>query len=111
MSFFTQQDFGGMDFVQNRRQIVDTANALLQARGERLTGIISDKYTGKPRFIWNDSSIATHEALLICIEKLPKKPCDHESIGHITFHQNSNWLSTTCAQCGIKLKPKTWQPA
>jgi len=43
-------------------------------KGVDVQGIITDKYTSKPTFIWNDSSIATHKALLINIE-----PIRHES--------------------------------
>ena len=46
------------------------------SEGVELTGVISSQYTAKPLFIWNDSSVATHTALLINITPIKRESAE-----------------------------------
>lgn len=61
----------------------------LLSAGVPLTGVMTDKYTKESRFIWNDSSAATHKALLINIEEI--KPDSFEAIvrDYLNWYENS----------------------
>lgn len=87
----------------------ELANAKLEREGVRVygqkddeegCGWTMDEESGHP---W-----ATHHALLIGIEELPKKECEHE--GYEAKTEFSNGVITSrvfaCKHCGVKLKPK-----
>jgi hypothetical protein len=53
----------------------------------------------------------THRALLIDIEPIEVKPCEHEPHINIFNHEDGiTAISDSCKHCGIKLKAK-WEPA
>jgi hypothetical protein len=56
----------------------------------------------------NSDHEITHQALLVCIEKLPKKECEHEPAVYLGGN-NIEGYGANCKRCGVKLKAK-WEP-
>lgn len=78
MSFFKEEDFNKIiaPFC-DCRTLAKLSNFFLYQRGVRVYG--SDK---RPLDGWNEKTYesTTHQALLINIEELPKKECEHKNI-------------------------------
>ncbi len=117
MKFFKPEDFSKADYPIpgmspdiHPRHAADIANAKLEREGVRVTGVIKNSTVAVP-FGQVLGAVDTHQALLIGIEELPKKPevCEHESEkqpgGNLT-----TWYLPRCTHCGVKLKAK-WEVA
>jgi hypothetical protein len=107
--FFKPEDFNG---CHDYGSMAYKANALLQERG--MPTWLDKVASNYDVYEFNG---ATHQALLVCIEELPKKPCEHESVHDL---KTQTWLSEgkisssyflwECKHCGVKLKAK-WEVA
>lgn len=56
---------------------------------------------------WNirdNGSDPSHQALIVCIEELPKKQCEHEP--HEQDYMDHKAYRNICKHCGVKLKAK-----
>ncbi len=99
--FFKPEDFGNLSVCAG------IANKILKERGTVVygnVGSVTDEFMWKVKHI----GIDTHQALLINIEELPRKECEHSP------GLDSNWkniLGYHCTICGIKLKPGSWTKA
>lgn len=112
MSFFKPEDFIGM--TTQEAIASDHFNKLIEERSVRVygqkndpeeCGWTMDEEAGHP---W-----ATHQALLINIEELPNKECEHRPASEWTTTaglMNEQIYAARCKSCGIKLKA-TWEPA
>lgn len=105
MSFFKPKDFelSKTNFCDLCTvEIAKTANKLLEERGVRVYG---QQYG--PTNHWNFDEVNhpdnTYQALLINIEEIPKKECEHEPANKYISQEHF------CVLCGIKLKLK-WEP-
>lgn len=136
MSFFKPEDFhplsrvhGGIYQTMGEYEaMAHLANKLLEERSERVYGI--RRQPGSGCFIESGPSVIdTHTALLINIEELPKKECEHEPD---VYEAKVSWVggpydpsikdfnrteitsysqlvtSGKCKHCGLKLKAK-WE--
>lgn len=105
MSFFKPEDFNDQRFFFGAlgAQIAERANAVLAERGVRVYGVEYDE-TGIYRRHTRPQD--THQALLVAIEELPKKECEHNGYA-VTGLLNTDFK---CQNCGIKLRAK-WEPA
>jgi hypothetical protein len=87
--------------------IADKANHLLEERGVRVYQM--DKTKGPP--LWyqaeNSSKNSSHTALLVAIEELPKKECEHAPIEEIVGHIYGPVYIPECKHCGVDLTA-TW---
>lgn len=90
------------------KMLVDAANAKLAQWRAQATVVY-----GKPEVgAWTDieNKLATHRALLIDIQELPKEPCKHEPpeltpLQLLAAKQNGFTQSSThCRHCGVKLR-------
>lgn len=112
MSFFKPEDF-----IEHYRGhgIAEKANRLLQERRVRVTGTTNEVKMGAiapVRTSWHspfENKDDTHQALLVCIEELPKKECEHEGFVDAKGALHINW-PPYCLKCGVKLKAK-WEVA
>lgn len=90
----------------------DIANRILTERGVRVYGNEGENSQGlyfsdKPHSAL--SMIDTHQALLVCIEELPKAECLHTPHEpSIVFFETKTEVE--CSKCGVKLRAK-WEPA
>lgn len=127
MSFFKPEDFdddnGGYGPYAER--ITSIANRLLKERGMQIFTNIGNYEIANGNNVWTAGhGEPTHQALLVCIEKLTKEPqvCEHEPITELNSMMNSSRItpgkvgfsffnkeSWSCMKCGIKLKAK-WEP-
>lgn len=92
--------YAGMDTISVQVVRADDLEKLL-SQAVRVYGWApnspSDWYRHKDAHIKTKSSPLTHQALLICIEELPKLPCKHEP------HTVDRWHNILCKHCGEKL--------
>jgi uncharacterized Zn-finger protein len=102
MSFFKPEDFRRLMMNEDgARDVSERANELIQERGVRV--YCSNKHGDAPSKVDFGN---THQALLVAIEELPKKTCEHEpSPVAMTTNQE-----TVCQYCGVNLKAK-WDVA
>ncbi len=107
MRFFKPEDFSYIcrDF-DIPDVIAETANDILKKKGD----VLYSEDLGP----WHNRKIEedTHQALLINIETIPKKECDHSVASY--RHANGVWTigAAICGKCGINLKPpEKWEPA
>jgi hypothetical protein len=55
---------------------------------------------------WQPDIYSTHQALLICIEEIEKKECEHRGIHHKTRDASEGYH---CILCGKDLKNPNWE--
>lgn len=86
----------------------ENANRIITERGVRVSGVLDQQ----GNWFFNQLNLAshTHQALLVCIEELPKKKCEHEPADGIVHIINSGTEYNPCKRCGVKLKAK-WEVA
>lgn len=113
MSFFKPEDFIYHVTASVAHDITHIANKLLEERGEKAYGTVTrgwrDPHTFT-RVLYPTTE--THQALLINIEAIPKKECEHSVASY--RHANGVWTigAAICGKCGINLKPpEKWEPA
>lgn len=128
MKFFTLEDFQvlsketcadypylrGSDIAINNgaNKIADIANAILEERGTKVYAEFSDEWK-----ITKDHRTA-YQALIVCIEEIPKKECAHEPYPYTEvsvlldgFSFDNGHVEFKCRRCGVKLLPTVWWPA
>lgn len=121
MSFFKKEDFKVCDSSDRMHPSIlaaDVANKLLEERGVRVYGnkgpyddVMSMK--GSNWTSYYSYSTHTRQALLINIEELKKKECEHTKLDSLNYKTNAaedclESLNAIC-KCGVKLKA-TWEP-
>ncbi len=103
--FFSPEDFIGLSpNLHYQESAAQIANVRLEERGMLVYGEYADwgRFTNIDTISPNKSS--THQALLVCIEKLEKsEACEHEPIN---FHDAVDF-KPSCLNCGVTLKA-TW---
>lgn len=122
MNFFKPEDFNLIKFRFGRAhgsEVAQIANRLLQERGVRvyaepcLGARVDAKEQPTPDGL---TQMRTHQALLVCIEELPKKECEHEPTNYhyheiVPFESKREGLRD-CKHCGIQLKLEAkWEKA
>lgn len=111
IKFFKPEYFNSIVGEYNSKEetleiLADIANRILTERGVRVYG-----HEDSRGYVMCSSSFPenTHQALLVCIEELPKKECEHAPI--ITLKNAPSDLDDwACSKCGAKLRAK-WEPA
>lgn len=104
LQFKEQRDDGSI--VRTDEVLAKAANAKLEREGFRVYGTPSSNNlwvkteAGEVQEPYSGNS---HQALLINIEELPKKPCEHEP-------STIGFAGHACKHCGVKLKAK-WEVA
>ncbi len=99
---FKPEDFDCIEFV-NHDDIAAVANQIVRQRGVRVTASTYKEVwaTEVESKQWDSMHTKpTHQALLVCIEELPKK-CSHEPDGYFA-HKASR-----CLKCKVIMKA-TW---
>lgn len=113
VNFFKPEDFadGRPDWSPHAAAM---ANAKLEREGLR---VYLHKSTVTDGWIWHvlhkNFGYSSHTAILINIEELPKKPCEHEPARFSTsmrFTSDFKNVETSylCKHCGVSLKAK-WE--
>ncbi len=112
--FFKPEDFNFTVFASSaNEEMANQANKLLKERG---TIVYGEPYKAN---IWGQDrwNTATNQALLINIEEIPKKICEHWPttiykgvISEAYGATNDLAVRGVCRFCGINLKAK-WEPA
>lgn len=99
--FFKLEDFDEYQLV-GYSQISKKANQIIEQRGTIV-------FRGPKSVVWGPNKAVqdTHQAILINIEEIPHKMCDHQC-GQITFYAGKQWVESTCATCGKNIKPSGW---
>ena len=102
--FFKPEDFECDQFVLPREvwlKIVLQANRILRERGQVV-------YSPGIAEMWNDirDNQDTYKALLVCIEEIEKKKCEHI---YVTAGGPDAVNYFKCCMCGAKLKPTAWE--
>lgn len=108
MTFFTAEDFiTATSEPQTPHSVAELANLKLQREA---TVVYGSANHNKAIFNWEvfggDDGEHTHRALLICVEEIEKKPCEHEPV--TAFHGSDDCFIPACRKCGVKLKAK-WE--
>lgn len=103
MKFFSADDFAEQEWQPiSSAQAANIANQKLQ-RDAKVVYICED-----PRQLttihFPRPVDATHTGLLICVEKIERKPCEHDPVA---VH-NGVTVTHGCRYCGVKLKAK-WE--
>lgn len=102
MTFFSADDFECYEWT--KESLADLCNQKLQREG-KVVYICED-----PRQLttihFPRPVDATHQGLLICVEKIEKKSCTHPDVLPV----NSGWYYR-CSDCGMKLQPTGWKLA
>lgn len=96
MTFFTADDFEAMD-AWRPETLAQHCNAKLAREAKVVYGQVVHG-----EFLWNHTSEYgdTHRALLICVEEIERKPCEHEPKVYST--------RIVCAKCDKEIKPVCW---
>lgn len=91
----------------------DRANAKLDGWRKEATVVLGASGDGEP-ITWYNENIkdSTHRALLIDIEPIEKKPCEHEPMwsNKIPGWNHAPESDAECRHCGAKLKAR-WEAA
>ena len=112
MTIFKPEDFE--PFYMDKKQLSDHASRILtewiEKNGVRVYGHYCDE-TPDSDFCCNKSknSWDTHQAILINIEEIEKKPCEHDPTVNYAFGI-AETMKPICRKCGVKLKA-TWSSA
>jgi hypothetical protein len=108
MTFFSASDFRGME-SGDWEYVADLANRKLQRDAKVVYGKVNHNDV---IFEWSsfnyDLPETTHRALLICIEELPKKECEHEIHNTVAPILNGK---AACWKCGVTIEPTGWKEA
>lgn len=100
----------GMVKMVNTFSCADSANAKLNSwlkSAVRVYGFKSDVHGFLFSYDRNDKD--THQALLVCVEELLKKECEHEIRMHLGLSNDSQDYWADCKKCGVKLAPTGWK--
>jgi hypothetical protein len=122
MKFFKPEDFDEPKYRSGNETyffsphdlqlIAARANAKLEREGARVTGsrrtdvwVMSEMICKQPVFP------DTHQALLVCIEELPKEPCKHEPQFGVVMADDEGTIDFSkalpvivkCKHCGVEL--------
>lgn len=106
--FFNADDFN-FNFLAEREVAAEKANAKLQREGVVVYGDPDDLWS---KVLNDGGSKDTHRALLINIEEIEKKPCEHEPQAELLSIRDGKIFETRykCSKCGVRLKAtKTWE--
>ncbi len=113
-SFFKPSDFiyksTNEDFLDiDVHEAADIANRLLAERGVRVRAFHDPLAPGFTE--WRDeapNNKQTHQGLLVCVEPLPKRECEHEAIEEVLGLVDGFVYVPECKHCGVALKAK-WE--
>lgn len=106
---FTPDDFNPNDFL-DKQSAANIANAKLELWLKSAVKVYGASGDGEPVTWYADhygltkNITNTHSALLIGIEKLEKKVCEHLTL---QYNTNNPLNTVKCVGCGAKLKA-TW---
>jgi hypothetical protein len=113
MNIFKPLDFN-FTFPDSRQMAADEANRILtewiEKNGVRVYGVIDPAEERGKDFIMGTKNDKhdTHQAILINIEEIEKKPCEHEPT--ITSYLGTyDTIKPVCLYCGKKLRPTRWE--
>lgn len=98
MTFFTANDFEIMDVWHS-----DTLAKFCNDKLAREAKVVYGFYDGKKYEAFGcrmEAHESSHRALLICVEEIERKPCEHEPKVYST--------RIVCAKCDKEIKPVCW---
>ncbi len=111
MTFFSAEDFEnyinavGVHNQVSAKMVADIAEGKLQREAKVVYGLqnaaLSDMY-----FSLSKDDADTHRALLICVEEIERKSCEHVEI-KVNINPGINYFE--CTKCGARLKPTAWE--
>lgn len=113
MTFFSASDFDldGITTDNYAELVANAANTKLR----RYANVVYGNVDPMVLTSWMSSfegmylGTYTHRALLVCIEKIERKHCEHEvSSSDITLVSNGN-VKYRCRFCDVYLKPTGWE--
>ena len=109
MTFFTADDFEAMA-AWRPETLAQHCNAKLAREAKVVYGLKSTKLGDEFYFSEHKDDADTHRALLICVEEIERKPCEHE-VGFSTANPKlllSDQQVFMCCKCSKKIKLK-WE--
>lgn len=117
IELFNVSDFDEVFFGQiigkSQHDCAVTANAKLNDWLKSAVRVYGSANHNGAIFNWEtfdgDDGENTHQALLVCVEELPKKYCEHEIRMHLGLSSDAQDFWADCKKCGIKLQPTGWK--
>ena len=93
---------------QQRGLAASIANRLLEERGVRVYMIKRDDHLPFGDVCADQYPYHDSQALLVCVEPLPAKVCEHQPRIGMEFHEDKFVYIPECKHCGVALKAK-WE--
>lgn len=104
MTFFTASDFDNDELTLIRAK--DAAyKANVKLLREAKVVYLSKADAGIDKWLYYEPVSCDKKALLVCIEEIEKKPCEHP---RKWLQTHGDFHNAKCGQCGVKLKAK-WE--
>ena len=103
MKFFSASDF---DILKqwSSAELAIMCNQKLARESKVVYGLKSTKLDDQFYFSESKDDADTHRALLVCVEEIECKPCEHDVVCHDLAHQ-----SFVCRKCNKDMKPTGWE--
>lgn len=88
-----------------KKSLSDRCNGKIEAWLRENGKVVYGENEGVNLFNAIQSPFDTHQALLICVQKIEKN-CEHKIM---YIFQDGGFVENKCSLCGKKLKPKSWE--